>query len=175
MRRWVALLLVAVACSTGPRIESTRHFRVASESFDPGGSLPVRFTCDGEDVPPSFGWENVPSGTVSMALVMRDLDADFVHWVVLGIPAQIGFFQAGHAPSVAIEGANDFDSTGYRGPCPPKGDHPHTYVFTFYAIDRPGTAFSDSFHQGDSLDDMFTAIPEGSVLATGTIEATYGR
>ena len=29
----------------------------------------------------------------------------------------------------------DFGVPGYGGPCPPKGDKPHHYIFTIYAVD----------------------------------------
>ncbi len=40
----------------------------------------------------------------------------------------------GLLPESAIEIENDFDKPHYGGPCPPKGDKPHRYVFTVYAI-----------------------------------------
>src|SRR4051812_47751048 len=106
MRRWLSIVLLsAVACSQTPSIETTDHFRVVTESFDPGGTMPSRFTCDGGDVSPSLGWENLPSGTKSIALTMTDLNANgFVHWVALGIPADIGHFGIGSLPSGAVEG-----------------------------------------------------------------------
>lgn len=29
----------------------------------------------------------------------------------------------------------DFAASGYGGPCPPQGDHPHRYLFTIHALD----------------------------------------
>jgi Raf kinase inhibitor-like YbhB/YbcL family protein len=34
-----------------------------------------------------------------------------------------------------VQSRNDFDVPGYGGPCPPKGDKPHRYQFTIYAVD----------------------------------------
>lgn len=173
----VVVLMIAAACSRAPlpTPESIHHFKVLTESFDAGGTLPVRFTCEGEDVPPSLGWENVPPTTESLALTMTDPDADgFVHWIAVGIPAHIGHITTATLPSGTIEGANDFGTTGYRGPCPPEGDHPHNYRFTLFALDKPASAFSSSFHEGDSLEDMTAAIAE-AVVGMGTIEVSYGR
>jgi hypothetical protein len=34
-------------------------------------------------------------------------------------------------------GKQQFGQLGYRGPCPPKGQSPHHYVMTVYALDLP--------------------------------------
>jgi len=36
-------------------------------------------------------------------------------------------------PAGAMEGKNDWKTTGYRGPCPPTGRH--RYFFKLYALD----------------------------------------
>lgn len=33
-----------------------------------------------------------------------------------------------------VEGENSFGKKGYAGPCPPKGEQPHHYVVTAYAL-----------------------------------------
>ncbi|HET7483307.1 MAG TPA: YbhB/YbcL family Raf kinase inhibitor-like protein [Actinomycetota bacterium] len=167
-------LALAVACSQDPQIDSSKHFRVVTEAFDPGGRLPPKYTCDGDDVVPSLGWEALPPDTKSLAASLTDEDADgFVHWVAVGIP-DVGHFTDGALPTGAVQGSNDFGSEGYRGPCPPPGDAPHHYVFTFYGLDKPSTFFRSSFHAGDPLDEMLDAI-RCCVTGTGTITATYDR
>ena len=47
-------------------------------------------------------------------------------------------------PFTAVQGTNDFGTTGYRGPCPPKGEV-HTYYFNVYGLDA-----ILEFHQGQS-------------------------
>ena len=61
-----------------------------------GGTIDVRFTCDGEDVSPALSWTAPPAGTVELALVVTDDDAGgFVHWAVGGIPAAAGAVSEG--------------------------------------------------------------------------------
>ena len=56
-----------------------------------GGAIDARFTCDGEDRSPTLIWTAPPAGTVEMALLVTDDDADgFVHWAVAGIPPTAG-------------------------------------------------------------------------------------
>lgn len=37
-------------------------------------------------------------------------------------------------PAGAVESLTDFGVPGYGGACPPKGDKPHHYIFTIYAM-----------------------------------------
>ena len=37
-------------------------------------------------------------------------------------------------PKGAVQSVTDFGTPGYGGPCPPKGDRPHRYVFTVHAL-----------------------------------------
>jgi len=43
--------------------------------------------------------------------------------------------KSGKAPAGALQSRDDYGITGYGGPCPPKGDKPHHYRFTIYAVD----------------------------------------
>ncbi|HVQ22046.1 MAG TPA: YbhB/YbcL family Raf kinase inhibitor-like protein, partial [Candidatus Saccharimonadia bacterium] len=111
---------------------------LASSAFEDGGAIPSRFTCDGRDISPPLAWTNVPDGTVSFLLTMRDLDADgFLHWIAWNIPATTRSLDpgaSGDMPGDAGEGKSDFAGArrGYRGPCPPSGTH--HYVLTLYAL-----------------------------------------
>ena len=172
----VVVLLIAAACSRGPEINPSRHFKIVSESFDAGGTMPEEFTCDGANISPSIGWEQAPEEAESFAVTMTDSDAnDFVHWVVLGIP-DVQHIPEGQLPRT-VEGANDAGGNGYTGPCPPKGDGDHDYVITVYALDQGApffTAEPGSFKPGGTLDFMLDVI-KCCVLASGTAEVTYGR
>ena len=110
--------------------------KISSPAFQNGEPIPRKHTCDGQDLSPALSLQGVPSAE-SLALIMDDPDApggDFVHWVILGIPATTTSFPEGSAPAGAQEGKNDFGRTGYGGPCPPKGK-PHRYYFKLYALD----------------------------------------
>jgi Raf kinase inhibitor-like YbhB/YbcL family protein len=109
---------------------------LTTSAFAPGEGIPSRHTCEGEDVSPALAWSGVPDGTRSLALVVSDPDAPggtFFHWLAWGIdPAANGLGEGEAAPA---EGTNDFGSTGYGGPCPPRGHGPHRYVFRLCALD----------------------------------------
>ncbi|HEX2530098.1 MAG TPA: YbhB/YbcL family Raf kinase inhibitor-like protein [Burkholderiaceae bacterium] len=118
---------------------------LTSTAFVSGGSVPSRYTCDGDNVSPPLAWNVIPSGTKSLALIVDDPDAPdpaapqrtWVHWVLYNLPPSAGGLPQHVAPrdlpSGAREGTNDWRRTGYGGPCPPIGRH--RYFFKLYALD----------------------------------------
>ncbi len=113
---------------------------ITSPIFEMNGSIPSRFTCDGENISPELNFSNIPEGTQSFALIMEDPDvpktirADGMwnHWIVWNIPPQITRLEEGKTPP-GIVGANTGGKMKYAGPCPP--DREHRYIFTLYALD----------------------------------------
>ncbi len=58
---------------TAPRDDSpTRHLTLTSAAFRDGESIPVRHTCDGEDLSPPLAWTGVPVETRTFALICDD-------------------------------------------------------------------------------------------------------
>ena len=116
-----------------------------SSAFQQNGHIPLKYTCEGEDVSPPLAWEGVPNGAKSLILIIDDPDAPdpkapkmvWVHWVVYNMPPDIKSLpeNAGKArlPQGASLGLNDFKKTGYGGPCPPVGRH--RYFHKLYALD----------------------------------------
>lgn len=118
-------------------------FTLRCPAFGDGGSIPVKFTADGEDVSPPLVWFNPPEGTVSLALSCDDPEAEggtLVHWVIYNIPVEVPGLPEGVARVESLangmrQGLNGFGTFGYRGPAPPRGQM-HHYVFRLYAYDR---------------------------------------
>jgi len=112
-------------------------FRLTTEAFEDGGPIPERHTCDGDDVSPPLAWEGVPEGTVSLALIVADPDADgWAHWVVFDIDPTLAGLPEGASGTGAgfREGTNEFPQLGWAGPCPPEGTE-HSYGFGLFALD----------------------------------------
>ncbi len=104
------------------------------------------FGCTGKNVSPALNWSGAPAGTKSFALTVYDPDAPtgsgFWHWVVFNIPANAtslpknaGDVKSNLAPAGSVQSRTDFGTPGWGGPCPPKGDKPHRYIFTIFALD----------------------------------------
>lgn len=118
---------------------------ITSPSFPHLGAIPARHTCEGHDTSPELFWTEIPEGTKSLVLIMDDPDAPdpaapkrtWVHWVLYNIPANTSGFPeavvARDLPSGTLEGLNDWQRTGYGGPCPPIGSH--RYFHKLYALD----------------------------------------
>jgi len=118
---------------------------LSSTAFTADAPIPMRFTCEGEDVSPALRWSDIPTGTKSLALIVDDPDAPdpaapkmtWVHWVLYNLPADAqGLAEATDTdslPTNTLEGLNDWQRTGYGGPCPPIGRH--RYFFKLYALD----------------------------------------
>jgi Raf kinase inhibitor-like YbhB/YbcL family protein len=136
----------ALAENKQQKEDTHTNFRLRSEAFLSGGSIPRRHTGDGEDLSPSLRWENLPERTAEIALVMDDPDAPggtWVHWILYkipaeepGIPENIPQHSKLEEPHEALQGKNSWGTVGYRGPLPPKGHGSHHYRFTVYALDR---------------------------------------
>lgn len=167
MRRLAALELVPAACRLvaaacavvlaacgASQAQAPQTLTVRSTAFAPGGAIPRLYTCDGRDISPPLRWSGIPGDATQLMLVMNDLDApggDFIHWQMSELSPRSGGLSAGGAPAVGIAGTNSFGTTGYRGPCPPRGGPPHHYVITV------------------------TALGDGRDVATGTLTGAYAR
>jgi Raf kinase inhibitor-like YbhB/YbcL family protein len=117
--------------------------QLTSEAFSPGGQIPTRFTCEGENVSPDLAWRDAPPQTKAFVLIVHDPDAPraggYTHWVVYNMPAQKGHIvenapQRDIVEGLGLQGKNDGGSVGYKGPCPPSGRH--RYFFRLFALDQ---------------------------------------
>jgi Raf kinase inhibitor-like YbhB/YbcL family protein len=127
-------------------------FKVISESFQDGDYLSDRFAlstdfgfgCNGENVSPHLKWSGIPAAAKSFAITSYDPDAPtgsgFWHWLVVNLPPNVHELaegagsKNGKLPLGALQTRTDYGTPGYGGPCPPKGDHPHRYLFTVFAV-----------------------------------------
>ncbi len=119
--------------------------------FPDGGHIPVKFSqaaegaAPGEGTSPAMTWANVPAGTQSFFLNMRDMDVsrnkgteDQAHWVLWNIPATAtGLPENVPRGSQLADGSYQISATGpvYRGPGAGANGPYHHYMFELYALD----------------------------------------
>jgi Raf kinase inhibitor-like YbhB/YbcL family protein len=169
----VAAVLVLAGCGGGGEKPSSgppsapATMRLTSPAFSDGGTIPTRFTCGGEGTAPPLAIVDAPARARELALVVEDRDAgNFVHWILLRIPP--GTSLIGKPPG-AIATKNSFGKRGWGAPCPPKGDPPHHYVFTIYALDARLGLGEDA-----SPNDVHAALAKHA-LARGTLTGRFSR
>ena len=116
-----------------------------SAVFTEGGVIPLRHTCEGDDVAPPLEWDGIPDNAKSLVLIVDDPDAPdpeapkmtWVHWVVFNLPPDVrGLPEGATAEMLPVgteQGLNDWQKIGYGGPCPPIGRH--RYFFKLYVLD----------------------------------------
>lgn len=159
---------------------SSTPLAVSSTSIQEGGTIDTRhvFTgCGGRNISPQLAWRGAPQGTKSFAITCFDPDAPtgsgYWHWLVFDIPASTTSLDEGAGSTSSAAGAqtayNDFGLNKYAGPCPPKGDGPHHYTFTVYALDVPKLEGANMTTTGATL--IFQM--RGHVLATGSLTALF--
>jgi Raf kinase inhibitor-like YbhB/YbcL family protein len=136
---------------TAPPAPAGPAMTMTIAAFPDGGQIPVKFSqaaegaAPGEGTSPAISWTNVPAGTQSFVLNMRDLDVarnktteDQAHWVVWNIPATATGLPEGvpKGPQLA-NGAYQISATGqvYRGPGAPATGPQHHYMFELFALD----------------------------------------
>ena len=195
--------------------------RVRSDSFDHGTAIPEAFAMGAADGfggnrNPHLAWDEVPPGTRSFALLCLDPDAptvaatvgrtdlqipveqpraEFIHWVMVDIPASTRTIEAGSCsegisargkqdppgPAGARQGLNDYtgwfagdadmggDYFGYDGPYPPFNDlRRHRYFFRLFALDVESLDLPARFDAAAALRAM-----QRHVLGEALVYGTY--
>jgi len=195
--------------------------KLSSQSFGNGQPIPAEFAAGGSDGfagnrNPQLAWSEVPEGTRSFALVCVDPDAptvpelvgrddlsipldqprgDFIHWVMVDIPADLREIAAGSCsdgfsargkqppagPAGSRQGLNDYTGwfaadpdlsgsyRGYDGPYPPFNDERvHRYFFRLFALDVERLAVEGDFTAADVHRAM-----QGHVLAEAMVHGSY--
>ena len=130
----VLLVLVVFVAYTCQAEQGGGNMRLTSPAFENNKLIPLKYTCQGEDINPALSIEDIPGGTKSLALIVDDPDAPmgtWVHWVVYDI-APVSRIDEDSIPGK--QGINDFRRKDYGGPCPPSGTH--RYFFKIYALDE---------------------------------------
>jgi Raf kinase inhibitor-like YbhB/YbcL family protein len=181
MAKGVMLLSLVLACScksqsagpSSPPGVTAASMTVTSNTFTSNGQIPVDNSCDGADRSPALTWSSPPEGTKSIAIVADDLDAPggtFTHWIAFDLPPDARSLAEGVDPGTlgAKLGQNDFQSLGYRGPCPPKREI-HRYYFHVYALDAQLAA-----PEGVNRDGIGAEM-SGHVLGAGALVGTFSH
>jgi Raf kinase inhibitor-like YbhB/YbcL family protein len=130
---WFALAIFFVGIFN---MNATSSISITSPSFQAGGDIPAKFTCNGTNVSPELQISGVPNEAKSLVLIVDDPDAPrglFTHWIAWNIDPKTTQVAENNAPAGAVQGTSDFGKRNYGGPCPPSGTH--RYFFKVFALD----------------------------------------
>ena len=132
----------------GPGGQGRRGMTVmslTSTAWTDGGMIPIKHSQPGAEASPAFAWSEVPEGTMSFVLMMRDLDAasgagteEILHWMLWNIPGASRALPEGLPQATQLpDGTRQISATGpyYRGPGAAAAGPAHHYVFELYALD----------------------------------------
>ena len=152
----------------GKEIEEA--LKIESTAFNNGELIPLKHTCDGENVNPPLVITGIPENTESLVLIVEDPDAPggkWIHWTVWNISPSTNEIPENSVPQGAVEGVTDFGTPGYGGPCPPSGKH--RYFFKLYSLD---TALN--LTPSATVKDIEEAM-RGHIIESTELMGTYER
>jgi hypothetical protein len=150
--------------------------QLKSSAFRAGGTIPVRYTCEGDNLSPEFSWTETPAGTKSLVLILHDPDAPreggFTHWVVYDIDPSLKQIDENTPKQqkfagLGAQGKNDSGQIGYMGPCPPSGTH--RYIARLFALDTELNLKPGATHQ-----EVESAMQE-HILDKAALMGTYAK
>jgi Raf kinase inhibitor-like YbhB/YbcL family protein len=179
-------LLCAVAAGRATAAPAP-HFVLTSPDTRLVVSVPEIYTaqafgCSGGNQSPELKWSGAPAGTQSFVVTLFDRDerstpSGWWHWVVYDLPNSVDRLPMGagieHSqllPAPAQQGRTDLGTDAYHGPCPAKGDPPHRYVFTVYALNVAKLPVAP-----ESSGAMVTSVVQDHLLGKAVFVAHYGR
>lgn len=160
-----------------PTTEADMSFKLTSDAFANGQSIPAKYSCVGRNISPPLTWNEPPASTGSFALIVEDPDAPsgtWVHWVLFNIPADrrsleedLPITGKNVDPNAIYAGKNSWGDIGYGGPCPPSGTH--RYFFKFYALDTV-----ISLLPGATKEQLLKEM-KGHILAQAELMGTFSK
>jgi len=167
----LALSLLSCGSETTTTIEKLEKppMSLSSPAFKHGGMIPELYS---SETSPPLEWKNVPSGTKSFALIMRNPDPvrwRYIHWVLLNIPADARYLAEGAGRRSLVPG-KPLDIGGYIGVDHPEDRRFNRYVFTLYALDT--TLAPDSMPVEIEALEQLAA---GHILAKAELLGLFGR
>jgi Raf kinase inhibitor-like YbhB/YbcL family protein len=143
-------------------------FSLTSPAFAQGEQIPELYTCKGGDFNPPLDIHNVPPGTRSLVLVVRNPDnpiTPWSHWLVYNIRPTTRQIKENSDPGT--QALNDFGNFYYGGPCVFDAKE-HHYIFTLYALNK----YLEDVNEGATFD-MIEKAMKGKIIAATQLDGTY--
>lgn len=188
MQRWMTSIILisaiaAPAYASSAPVQPKAGLTLTTTGFEDGGIIPNKYTqaAQGTPVSPALQWTNVPDGTVSFTLIVRDPDTsvnktttEILHWMVFNIPATARELPEGvpaqaQLPDGATQALNQHGAVGYMGMGARAPGPYHHYSFELFALDTK-LNLGPSATQAEVLKAM-----DGHVLMKGVLVGRFHR
>jgi len=179
---FLVILASAMAQDAAKKAPPGPGLTLTTTAFADGGEIPARFTqSDPKPVSPRLQWTNVPANTITFALIMHDPDVavqrktdDVLHWLVFNIPGSARELAEGIPPEAklpdgTIQGKNQGNVVGYRGPGAPAAGPHHHYTWELFALDTKLDLSPEA-----TRPDVLKAI-DGHILGKGVLVGRFHR
>ncbi|HEY5897875.1 MAG TPA: YbhB/YbcL family Raf kinase inhibitor-like protein [Burkholderiales bacterium] len=177
-------LVVGCATQQPAMIGPATAFRLVSPGMADNTMLAPKYAgnfaknpnCTGQNVSPALQWSNPPPKTKSYALIVDDQAGrnglGVSHGVVYGIPADVTSFAEGELAGTPVKfvGGSSLLGVHYMGPCSPRAQAPHHYVFTLIATDLEPYALKG----GMKRDELLKAL-EGHGLNAASLVLRFAQ
>lgn len=162
---------VASVANSNTAVELFNDLQFASPDIGSQEFIPPSFTCDGEEVSPSFVLSRPAPETRSFALsiVDRSEKAPWVQLLIWDIPITVRSIDSGELVH-GVYGSNATGYDDYLGPCPKKGDRAHEYEFTLYELDQASLNLAKG-----STEEEFQIAARAHIVDTHRFKKSYQR
>jgi Raf kinase inhibitor-like YbhB/YbcL family protein len=175
--------IAALAQTPAAPPPSKPRLALTTTAFEDGGIIPNKYTmaAEGVAVSPKLMWTNVPDGTISFALILRDPDTSLekktdqvLHWMVFNIPGTSrelpeGLAAQAQLPDGSIQSLNQGKKVGYMGMGAAAVGPYHHYTFELFALDTKLGLGPDA-----TWADVMRAI-DGHILMKGVLVGRFHR
>ena len=146
---------IAIApTETTVSLEPSEAFAVRGPYIE-GADIDLAFTCYGRKVSPPLEIVAQPSGTVTLAVLLHDVETpDRILWAMANIAGATVAIGEGAQPPDAVVATNSDGVAAYSPPCPSAGER-RQYLLTVFALDKAidtaGITNADGTVEADSL------------------------
>lgn len=149
--------IAIVTSESTTALEPSEGFAIRGPWIE-GAEIDLAFTCYGRQVSPPLEIVEQPTGTVTLAVLLHDVETpERLLWTMANITGGTVAIGEGSTPPDVIVATNSDGGVGYQPPCPASGER-RQYLVTLFALDSV-------------IDPAGVTNPDGSVDADALLGA----
>ena len=127
--------IAIVPDETAQALQPSDAFSVSGPWIE-GAEIDLTYTCYGRNVSPPLQITGQPTGTVTLAVLLHDVETpERLLWTMANITGGTVAIGEGATPPEVVVATNSEGSVGYAPPCPSKGER-RQFLLTVFAMDK---------------------------------------